>query len=308
MGRLDQRQGFLVSAIVHLVLITMLVSGTALTPAAPPDTAGPRREASPRVFLPPAAVLRQLLPAPAQRPRPRPTPTPAARAKKDRISVGAPSLLHQKGPLELRRDEDLTKVRKGRPDAMPTPSQPRAAAAAPTPAHLPPGDASTEREGTTGLQLPPGFGPAAGREGARRGGPRPLTSSLRELDDRLQHQGPLGAVTGVGEQMGPLYFDPRGADFTAWMNQFKDEVYRNWIVPQSAMLGFGGHVDLQFDVLRDGTLTNLTLLKSSGTASLDRAAQNALLGSRLLPLPPDYGPDKVTMQVTFYYGVGPQGS
>jgi outer membrane biosynthesis protein TonB len=52
----------------------------------------------------------------------------------------------------------------------------------------------------------------------------------------------------------------------------------------------------------------LRMLKSSGTASLDKAAQFALSSSRLLPLPDDYGPPRVTIQVTFYYGEAPQSS
>jgi TonB family protein len=102
--------------------------------------------------------------------------------------------------------------------------------------------------------------------------------------------------------MGPLFFDPEGADFTLWINHFKNEVYRNWIVPQSALLGFKGEVDLVFVVARDGTLADLELSRSSGTAALDRSARNALLGSRLLPLPADYGPREITMQVRFIYG------
>ena len=43
------------------------------------------------------------------------------------------------------------------------------------------------------------------------------------------------------------------------------------------------------------------------TLTFDDAAANALLGSRLLPLPRDFGPPRVTMQVTFFYNQGPQG-
>ena len=102
--------------------------------------------------------------------------------------------------------------------------------------------------------------------------------------------------------MGPLFFDPEGADFTAWINHFKNEVYRNWIVPQAALMGFKGAAEVAFEVARDGTLLSLTLEGSSGTASLDRAAQNAVLGSRLLALPADYGPAEITMRVRFIYG------
>jgi protein TonB len=108
--------------------------------------------------------------------------------------------------------------------------------------------------------------------------------------------------------MGPLSFDPEGADFTLWINHFKNELYRNWIVPQPAMFGMRGHVDLEFVVLRDGTITDVRMLKSSGTPALDRAAQNALIGSRALRLPADFGPDRVEMQISFFYNEVPQGT
>ena len=137
----------------------------------------------------------------------------------------------------------------------------------------------------------------------RRDPSQPLIGpALRDLERRLSEAGPLGSAAGTGQQMGPLFFDPEGADFTAWINHFKNEVYRNWIVPQAALLGFRGNVDLEFVVARDGTLTSLRLVSSSGTAALDRSAQNALMGSRLLTLPRDYAPSEVTMHVRFIYG------
>jgi len=79
-------------------------------------------------------------------------------------------------------------------------------------------------------------------------------------------------------------------------------------VPSAAQFGFRGHVDFEFTVERDGSMSALRMLKSSGTTSLDRAAQYALSGSRFMPLPDDYGPPRVTMQVTFFYNEAPQGS
>jgi TonB family protein len=105
----------------------------------------------------------------------------------------------------------------------------------------------------------------------------------------------------TGEEMGGLLFDPQGADFTFWINQFKNEVYRNWIVPKAALLGFGGRVDFEFTVERKGSTSALRMLRSSGTTSLDRAAQDALTKSHFAALPDDYGPPRVTMQVTFFY-------
>jgi TonB family protein len=108
----------------------------------------------------------------------------------------------------------------------------------------------------------------------------------------------------TGQQMGGLFFDPQGADFTAWVNHLRNEVYRNWIVPQAVLMGFSGEVDIEFTVSRNGTLHDLHILSSTGTASLDHAAANALLGSRLLPLPADYAPPEVTIKATFIYNDG----
>jgi TonB family protein len=160
------------------------------------------------------------------------------------------------------------------------------------------------------LPLGPGARTRGGASPDPSASPSPsLTASIRDLEQRL-NLGQLGARSGAaGRTMGPLFFDPEGADFTAWLNHFKDEVYRNWIVPQAAQFGYSrGHVDIQFVVVRNGAIGELNILKSSGTPALDRAAVNALRGSRFLPLPADYGPAQVTMQVTFDYGgEGPRG-
>jgi protein TonB len=265
-------------------------------------------------MLPPPEVLRQVLPPPPRPPaaeaRPLPPPTPPPSDAKDRISVGAPSSERAKGPLLLRREDDLTQVPKGTPNAVPSAAPPTAEKAEVSPARQ---AELAPSPGTEGLRLPPGIGElASGEEGQRsqpgeRRSPS-IASSLKNLERRLQVVGPSGLQTGTGQQMGPLFFDPLGADFTVWINHFKNEVYRNWIVPQSVLMGFHGHVDLEFSVERNGGLTNLRMLKSSGTPALDRAAMNALLGSRLLALPADYGPPRVTMQVTFYYNEGPRES
>jgi TonB family protein len=311
--RIDTRQGFLISALAHLGIIMLVAS----RPVTAPKSESQKPEEAPRVaqrvFLPPPSVLRQVVPIPppataAPRPAP-PAPTPAPQTK-DRMSIGPPVDARQKGPLILRREDDLTQVPKGRPDAVPE------AATPPPPAVTPPDPAraaGVDRTGTPGLRLPPGLGQdlPRGTEGSpgKPGESRPsIANSLRTLDQRLRTSGPIGLESGTGRQMGPLFFDPQGADFTAWVNHFKNEVYRNWIVPQPALMGFRGHVDLEMTVERDGSLSNVRILKSTGTQALDRAAQNALVGSRFLPLPSDFAPERVTIQVTFFYNEAPAGS
>ena len=305
MGPLNQRQGFLVSAIVHLTLLMILVSHPPSPRFLDRLSGEPPPEKGATVFLPPAETLRRLAPLPRREPQPQP---PRADPKlKDRISIGPPSDQRSKGPLILRREDDLTAVPKGQPDAAP----------APTPAPASPQQAAggaLQVPGSEGLRLPPGLGQELqrGTEGST-GRPGPtgpsIASSLRNLDQRLQRDSRLGLPTGTGQNLGGLFFDPQGADFTAWINHFKNEVYRNWIIPQPALMGFRGHVDFEFTVERDGTLSSPPrMLKSSGTPALDKAALNALLGSRFLSLPSDFGPPRVTMQVGFFYNEGPQGS
>jgi protein TonB len=313
-NRFNQRQGFLVSAVIHLTFLMMLLS-LEPRPRKPGDLSASELEKRQVVFMPPAALLRQLAPPPAGRARPAPVPTPPPRPpearKKDRISVGPPSDIRKKGPMILRRDDDLTKVPKGQPQLSP-PAAPPAPAATPAPKVAQKGKSAPEAAGKEGLWLPPGLvGPTPfprGEEGSRARSGEIGSSVDKAVSNLVRREAQLGIPTGTGRNMAGFYFDPQGADFTLWIQHLKDDVYRNWILPQTALLGFRGHVDFEFTVERDGTMSSLRMLKSSGTDSLDKAARNSLTSSRCLPLPDDYGPPRVTMQVSFYYNEAPQGS
>jgi TonB family protein len=137
---------------------------------------------------------------------------------------------------------------------------------------------------------------------------RAVEAAAADAVRHLDRDAGLGARTGTGQNLGGLQFDPQGADFTLWVNHFKNDLFRNWVMPQPFFLGAQGHVDFEFVVERNGTLSAVRLLRSSGVVSFDRAAQNALSSSRLLPLPDDYRPQRVTMLLTFSYNERPQGS
>jgi len=315
--RFNKRQGFLVSAILHVTILMILIS----SPPKPrtPEVFDPKSlERKDVVFLPPAAMLREMLPpsrrSDAPRPAPTPVPTPPPAQTKDRISVGPPSDIRQKGPMILRREDDLTKAPKG--EAKPALAAPQAPPPpTPSPVETAQKAAGTaEQPGRQGLRLPPGL---LGQQPRGEEGVRPLPGpigpsiegAVEGLTRRAQRESQAGIPTGTGQNLGGLYFDPQGADFTLWINRFKDEVYRNWIAPEAARFGAArGHVDFAFTVERNGSLSALRMLKSSGTPSLDKSAQFALTSSRLLPLPDDYGPPRLTINVTFYYGEAPQGS
>ena len=102
--------------------------------------------------------------APGARP-PRPAPgRPQDPSKKDRISVGPPSEVRQKGPMILRREDDLTKVPKGQPtlppQVAPAPSAPKPT---PGPQTAQRGGETPETPGRQGLRLPPGLDGTARR-------------------------------------------------------------------------------------------------------------------------------------------------
>lgn len=318
MERFDQRQGFLVSALVHLVVLMTLASHPKRGEK-PVAESAPMPVTGPRLFMPPKAELRRLfpkaVPPPVQRAAPAPTPAPRRPAEeraKDRISVGAPTDAQTNKPLVLRRDESLLGAAKGKPDAVPSAPPPVAGAKNPRPAQEAAAGRAEQPKADPGLRLPNGPGDMPrGREGsdspADRRAPS-IASSLVNLDRQLQEAGPRGIPTGVTQRIGGLRFDPQGADFTAWLDHFRIEVYNNWMLPKAFELGFHGDVEFEFVVERDGTMSSIEMRKSSGTAGLDRAARNALLGSRFLPLPTDYGPARVTMGVIFSYAIGPSGS
>jgi periplasmic protein TonB len=314
-GQLGRRQAVLFSLIVHLMIVSTLANRTRevetlkpkvsptppprlvfiprslpapapARPAVPPPPPAPPpttlARAQPRPPLPPLEMPRPEGPPPTTR------PTPPPDKLKDKISIGTPD-----GPNSTVFSPDKQgpqgPSREGRPGA-------------PSPA-VPPQSASDEVQGVN-RQRPGGgqYGPVAPED-------RSITGSIRRLEQRIGDLSPTGEG-GAVRQMGPLFFDPEGADFTAWINHWRNEVYRNWIVPQAVLFGFrSGHVDFEFTVERDGSMSSVRMLKSSGVRALDRAAENALRGSRFMPLPGDYRPPRVTIQVTFIYNEAPpQGS
>lgn len=68
-------------------------------------------------------------------------------------------------------------------------------------------------------------------------------------------------------------------------------------------LGVVGTVVVQFVVLRDGSIENgsVQVMKTSGVFLLDSDAKRAVLTAKLLPLPPAYEPNRLTITLTFPY-------
>ena len=134
-----------------------------------------------------------------------------------------------------------------------------------------------------------------------RPAPGALGQALRNLQQYVQNQtfnNPQGGATDPGAT---IQFDTKGIDFGPWLRRFVAQVKRNWFIPSAAMT-FRGHVVLQFNIHRDGRITDVAVVKPSAIEAFNRAAFNAIIGSNPVePLPPQYPDDRAFFTVTFYY-------
>jgi TonB family protein len=128
-----------------------------------------------------------------------------------------------------------------------------------------------------------------------------LGEALRNLQKYVQNQtfhNPQGGQTDPGTA---IQFDTKGVEFGPWIRRFVAQVRRNWFVPQAAW-AFRGRVVLQFNIHRDGRITDVVVVQPSEIDAFNRASYNAILGSNPTePLPPEYPEDKAFFTVTFSY-------
>jgi TonB family protein len=132
-----------------------------------------------------------------------------------------------------------------------------------------------------------------------------LGDALRNLQrytqgEAFENQG------GGGGQFGPeIQFDTKGVEFGPWIRRFVAQVKRNWFIPYAAM-SMRGHVVITFNVHKDGSITDLTVVGPCPVDAFNNAAFGALSGSNpTQPLPPEYPSEKAFFTVTFFYNEVP---
>ena len=109
-------------------------------------------------------------------------------------------------------------------------------------------------------------------------------------------------------QFGPeIQFDSRGAEFGPWVRRFVAQVRRNWFVPYAVMSrSLHGNVVMTFYIHRDGSMTDLTIVKPAGIDAFTNSAFNALATSNpTQPLPDEYPDDTCFFTVTFFFNESP---
>jgi protein TonB len=84
-------------------------------------------------------------------------------------------------------------------------------------------------------------------------------------------------------------------------------VRRNWyaVIPESARLGEKGRVAIIFEIVKDGSVPELRLVRSSGSDALDRAALAGIHASAPFPpLPSEFTGNHLVLQFIFLYNLG----
>jgi TonB family protein len=138
-----------------------------------------------------------------------------------------------------------------------------------------------------------------------RPAPGALGEALRNLQRYVQNQTFSNPQGGVNDPGSVIQFDTKGVEFGPWVRRFVAQIKRNWFIPHAA-LAFRGRVVIQFNVHKNGAITDLAVVGPSDIDAFNRAAFNAILGSNPTePLPPEYPEPKAFFTVTFYYNEQP---
>jgi TonB family protein len=299
------REGVLLSIIAHLIAIILVL----VAPKWFPFLTAPPRVPAALVQPQPSEQTRFVFVQPrVERPVPK-APDRAEASDLDRmmrstqkpVQPPANPLPYARGNTPERIEELQRQAARGRgPDPDP-------AAGRPVDNAPPQSTAPQLSEAPSTLQLP-GARPPAPQNGnngrsATTGGS--LGDALRNLQRYTQGE-TFDNPGGAGGQFGPeIQFDTKGVEFGPWIRRFIAQVKRNWFIPYAAM-SMKGHVVIQFNVHKDGTITDLAVVGPSPVDAFNNAAFGALSGSNpTQPLPPEYPDSKAFFTVTFFYNETP---
>jgi TonB family protein len=112
-----------------------------------------------------------------------------------------------------------------------------------------------------------------------------------------------GGEKGFAES-GPLSFETQWYNWGDYAQSMVSRIRVNWYnnMPQLIQTGLKGVVTIRFTILRDGSITEVTMLSSSGLPPYDFAAKKAIeLSSPLNPLPKDFPNPSERVTCMFFY-------
>jgi TonB family protein len=154
------------------------------------------------------------------------------------------------------------------------------------------------------------------RRGLTLGGPRPGTSivppvkaipptggtrpSLRDQIAGLG-SGLYGGADVIGKDT--IRLDSRDPEFLPYLGRLKRRIQNEWVYPEEAWSrGVGGELLLIFTLNKNGSMTFLRLVNSSGFPMLDQEALRAVKQAAPFdPFPPEMGEEPVNFAASFVY-------
>ena len=115
--------------------------------------------------------------------------------------------------------------------------------------------------------------------------------------------GAAGGEKGFAQD-GPLSFESQWYNWGDYAEGMVSRIRVNWYsnMPHLIQTGLKGVVTIRFTIHRDGSITDVTILQSSGIPPYDFAAKKGIeLSSPLNPLPKDFPNDTERVTARFYY-------
>ncbi len=115
----------------------------------------------------------------------------------------------------------------------------------------------------------------------------------------------VGGEQGFAEQ-GPLSFETQWYDWGDYAQSMVSKIRVNWYanMPHLIRTGMKGVVTIRFTIHRDGRISDITILNSSGVPPYDQAARKAIeLSSPLRALPTDFPNSYERVTCMFYYNM-----
>lgn len=291
---ISRREGVMLSVVVHGLIVVGLLFLPRLAWFQPtPEELRERaeRERPPQQDRPQFVViepLREVPPPPKAPPR-------AELSDADRVARAPEIAERPENPLPFSRGRSPERIETA-PDTKPSGSTSE-------PSPNPPAERTAEN--TTPLPEAENATPAPRQAQTPQKPGGTLGEALRDLQKYVQREA-MNNPNGNVQDFGPeIQFDSKGVEFGPWIRRFIAQVKRNWIIPNAA-LAMRGRVVIQFNVHRDGAITDLAVVRPSEVDSFNRAALNALMmSSPTTPLPPEYPDDKAFFTVTFFYNESP---
>jgi TonB family protein len=149
-------------------------------------------------------------------------------------------------------------------------------------------------------QANPASGPVNWRSAIKEVG---KVASLGGGQQGYDLNGAAGGEKGFAQD-GPLSFESSWFNWGDYAEGMVSRIRVNWYsnMPHLIQTGLKGVVTIRFTIHRDGSITDVTILQSSGIPPYDFAAKKGIeLSSPLNPLPKDFPNDTERVTAMFYY-------